>query len=632
MSRTPSPRPDAAAGTEAPASGPPALEVHRVRCAIVVVDVVESVRLMQAHEADVIDRWRRFVGEIRAQVLPQHGGRLVKSLGDAMLLAFTSVRPAAAATFEIQRRMAPYNAGRAPDAAMQLRAGAHVASVVVDELDIYGTGVNTAARVASLAAPGEFVVTVEFCDELLRGVDAEVEDLGDCWVKHLDAALHCWRIAPPRTSATVPAMPRAADAPPQPSAEQAAAESATRGAADVMMARLGVMPLAVMGLQPQEASAGHLIADNLTARLSRSAGLRVISRLSMAALAGRDLVVPEIAQRVGVQYVVAGSVMGRGASRWRVQLEMADGRDGAVLWTHSEDVPPSSLLMPDDDYTAAMADQLVSAMASHQLLRLATNNLPSLQSYSLQLAGLQLMHRAARGDFERARAVLETLVERHPRAPVPRAWMSQWWVLRTTRGLAGSPRDEAVQALSHTRSALQTDPACALALATQGFVECHMLRDLDAAEDSLERAITANPNEPLAWLYRSVVHGFRGQGEEAYRTAATATSLSPLDPQRHYFDALACSAAVTSGRLTECIELARRALQVNRNHLPTLRALTVALAESGDLDAARETGRQLLALAPEFTIRSYIDTAPKGSEATRRRFGEAFRLADLPAG
>jgi tetratricopeptide (TPR) repeat protein len=159
-----------------------------------------------------------------------------------------------------------------------------------------------------------------------------------------------------------------------------------------------------------------------------------------------------------------------------------------------------------------------------------------------------------------------------------------------------------------------------------------MLRDLDAAENTLERAIVANPNEPLAWLYRSVVHGFRGQGEEAWRTAATATSLSPLDPQRHYFDALACSAAVTSGRLTEGIEFARRALEVNRSHLPTLRALTVALAESGDVEAARDAGRQFLALAPDFTVRSYIETAPKGSEESRQRFGRAFSLAGLPTG
>ena len=596
-------------------------ELQRVRRAVVVVDVVESVRLMQAYEADVIDRWRRFVVEVRTQVLPTHGGRLVKSLGDGMLMEFAGVRAAAAASFDIQHRVQAYNVGRLPEAAIRLRAGAHVTQVVIDDLDIYGPGVNVVSRLAALAAPGEVLATVQFRDELVGGIDAELEDLGDCWVKHLDEAIHCWRLLPPRQVGVgaVAAVP-------------AVTAPAARGTANVMTPRLAVMPLTGMGLPPGDLAAGHLVADTLTARLSRSVALRVISRLSTAALHGRGFTASEIAQRLAAQYVVAGAIVARGSGSWRITLELIDGADGTVLWTQTETVAPASLTACDDDYTALMAHALIDHIASHQLLRMTTHPLPSLQSYSLQLAGLQLMHGAARGQFDRARAVLETLVDRHPRAPVPRAWMSQWWVLRTTRGLCTAPRDEAAQALSHTRSALQADPECALALATQGFVECHMLRDLDAAENTLERAIHANPNEPLAWLYRSVVHGFRGEGEQAWRTAETASSLSPLDPQRHYFDALAASAAITAGALERGIELARRALHVNRNHLPTLRALTAAFAESGDLESARQAGQRVLALAPEFTVHDYISSAPKGSEATRERFGAAFAKAGIPLG
>jgi class 3 adenylate cyclase/TolB-like protein len=593
-------------------------ELSRVRRAVLVVDVVESVRLMQAFEADVIARWRRFIAEVRTDVLPRHGGRLVKSLGDGLLLEFAAVRGAAAAAFELHQRIAAFNHGRRADAALALRAGAHVCEVVIDELDIYGEGVNTAARVTSLAAPGETIATVQFCDELLRGLDAECEDLGEIWVKHLDDALHCWRLRPPQAAGAVTLAPQPA----------AAAGAATT--ANVLVPRLAVMPLATLGLPPREATAGHLVADNLSARLSRGGVLRVISRLSSSALAGRGLTATEIAQRLGVQYLVAGTIVGRGTAQWRVTVELVDAADGTLLWTAHEDLAPAALLLPDDDFSAAMASELLDAIAGHQLVRLATHVLPSLQSYSLQLAGLRLMHRAARPDFERARAVLETLVERHPRAPVPRAWLSQWWVLRTTRGLAAGVKDEAAQALSHTRSALQTDPENALALATQGFVECHMLRDLDAAEHTLGQAIAANPNEPLAWLYRSVVHGFRGEGDAAWRCAETASSLSPLDPQRHYFDALTASAAITAGALARGIELARRALAVNRNHLPTLRALTAGLAEAGEIEAAREAAQRVLALAPDFTVRGYVAGAAKGSERTRERFGAAFARAGIP--
>lgn len=155
-------------------------ELQRTRRAIVVVDVVESVRLMQAHEADVIDRWRRFVAEVRTEVLPKHGGRLVKSLGDGMLVEFQAVPSAAMATLDIQHRAARMNSGRAADDWLWLRAGAHVGGIVADDLDIYGDAVNMAARLAGIALAGQCVCSVEFRDELAPGVHLSVEDLGEC--------------------------------------------------------------------------------------------------------------------------------------------------------------------------------------------------------------------------------------------------------------------------------------------------------------------------------------------------------------------------------------------------------------------------------------------------------------------
>lgn len=116
--------------------------LQRQRRAIVVVDVVESVRLMQLDEADVIDRWRRFVREVRKSVLPAHGGRLVKSLGDGLLLEFEKVRAATASSFEMLRNVVKLNVGRQSQSHVQLRVGIHLSDVVIDELDIYGSGVS----------------------------------------------------------------------------------------------------------------------------------------------------------------------------------------------------------------------------------------------------------------------------------------------------------------------------------------------------------------------------------------------------------------------------------------------------------------------------------------------------------
>src|SRR5580765_3487201 len=172
-------------------------ELSRQRRAIVVVDVVESVRLMQANEADVIDRWRRFVNEVRTQVLPAHGGRLVKSLGDGLLLEFGTVPAAVAASLDVQRRIMPFNVGRDANAVMGLRIGVHVAEVVVDALDIYGAGVNLAARLADLAAPGEIAASAEARDALAEGVDADLHDLGECFLRRIDEPVRAYRIETP---------------------------------------------------------------------------------------------------------------------------------------------------------------------------------------------------------------------------------------------------------------------------------------------------------------------------------------------------------------------------------------------------------------------------------------------------
>jgi class 3 adenylate cyclase len=171
-------------------------ELSRVRRAVAVVDVLESVRLMLQHENSVIERWRRFLREVRDEVLPATGGRLVKSLGDGLLVELPNVRCAVQAVLEMHHRIAAYNAGVVAGAALSLRAGVHEAEIVVDELDVYGAGVNLAARLAALAGPGETVVSPEARDALVDGLDVEIEDLGECFMKNVNHAQRAFRVGP----------------------------------------------------------------------------------------------------------------------------------------------------------------------------------------------------------------------------------------------------------------------------------------------------------------------------------------------------------------------------------------------------------------------------------------------------
>jgi adenylate cyclase len=586
-------------------------ELPRSRRVIGVVDVVESVRLMQMHEDDHIGRWRQFVGEVRAEVLPLYQGRLVKSLGDGMLLEFGDAPRALAGMLDMQRRIGRYNTAHDEHDSIALRCGAHVADVVIDELDIYGSGVNLAARLAGVGGPGDITVSPELREECLDGVDAVFEDLGEVYLKHIGKPVHAISARPLPPEGTRDAVRIAWHA-----------DDLSRS-----LPTVAVMPF---DGAPDRLVLGELVADGVVVHLASSNALRVISRLSASALAQRRLTSREIGALLGCDYVLHGRCLENGPSvALSVELVVADS--GEVAWAERLSTSVAELLQPDDAVTRELALQTTVAIIEHELRHVAHAPLPTLKDYSLQLAAITLMHRSPRREFDRAGDVLGHLIERHPRAARPRALLAQWHVLRVTRGLAADLDEEGRRALEQTRRAIDIDADDALPLAVEAFVHCHVLRDLDGAQSRLDRALELKPNEPLAWLFQCVVHGFRGDGDVAWQCARRAIALSPLDPMRPYFDGLAASAALAAGLLEPAVDLAERSLRINRNHLPTLRALAIGLVERGDLERARQTAARVLALEPQFTLREYLVRSPRGSgSATRERYVAALGAAGIP--
>jgi adenylate cyclase len=161
------------------------------------VDVVESVRLMEENENDAVRRWRQLVGVVEKTVLPPHQGRLVKSHGDGLLLEFSAVPSAVKAAFAVQRACVSANTDVPPCQHILVRAGAHVGHLISDDHDVYGSGVNLAARLTTLAGPGEIVVSADVRDQLAPVLDADIEDLGLCYLKHVHEPVRAYRIGPP---------------------------------------------------------------------------------------------------------------------------------------------------------------------------------------------------------------------------------------------------------------------------------------------------------------------------------------------------------------------------------------------------------------------------------------------------
>lgn len=598
---------------------------------VLLVDLVESVRLMRQHEASAVRRWTDFVQLATGQILPRYRGGLVKSLGDGLMARFESVPDAVNAAADMHRSIAVQNTGRPEDQHFQLRAGINASTAWSDGIDFYGTGINLAARLATLAGPGETIASeaaheqlaaalaslanpgetigsAAARDELTHGVDALCEDLGDCILKHFDKPVRAYRVGP---------------ASPHPSL------AARRDYGTPMEPTIAVIPFDARRDAEEHLDIGNLIADSVIWRLSKSANLKVISRLSTNTFRGRVSDVAEVSAHLGATYILSGSYV-VDADRILVTAELSAARTNQVVWTDRLGGGLGDLLQPESELAHRIAAAVHLSVFDAEVEHILTQPLPTLESYSLLLGSIRLMHRSSREEFLQTRKVLDELINRHGRIAAPRAWLANWYILRMTRGWSEDRKREAAEALSATHAALDRDPSDALALATEGFVYCHMLKDLETARKRCDQAVDANPSHALGWLYRGTVNAFKGEGEAAVEATRRAMELSPLDPQRYYFESLGATALLSAHRYDEAEKLARSSLVLNRMHPSTWRVLAIALVSQGRIAEAREALGRMRELEPQLTVDRYIGRLPNAQLETGRHWARCLEVAGLP--
>jgi adenylate cyclase len=595
---------------------------------LLIIDVVESVRLMEANEQDAVRKWQNLVAMVVRDVLPQHQGRMVKSIGDGLMLAFDTPRPAVHAALHIQQLCMAGHHGVAPQQRLHLRAGIHTAQYVTDEHDIYGADVNLAVRLTTLAGPDEIIVSAPVRDQLTPVLDGDIEDLGDCYMKHLVSPVRAYRVGSAGAAPIIePGSSRPLDLRPT----------------------IAVIPFAARGAEPGHALIGEAVADELIAALSKTAELHVISRLSTTAFAGRAgsegtggggsvsgsgaSALADIRQHLGATYVLSGrcTVIGSNMSLF-VELAEADG--GRIVWADNLKGSVAGLFNPNDDMLSRIVAAVSSAVMKHELGRAQNHALPTLESYTLLMGAIAMMHRTDYHDFDKARMMLEHLIERSKRHPVPHAWLAKWHVMKVQQGWAANVDEQASLALDCTKRALDNESGNSLALTIDGFVHTNLRGDLETGLQQYESALIENPNESLAWLLRGMLRAFKGESEgaDALGDSSKALALSPLDPIKYFYDSLAASTCIAAGNYQLAVKLALRSLKANKTHTSTYRALAIAQSLNGDVEASRETINQLLKLDGSFTIDRFTSRYPGRFYAPGyvEKLAAALRIAGLP--
>jgi TolB-like protein/class 3 adenylate cyclase/Tfp pilus assembly protein PilF len=577
--------------------------------AFLFVDLVDSVALIEKDPEASIARWRTFVAEVTHDELPPRNGRIVKLLGDGMLIEFTSPVAAVDCALALQARIEHLNQDVDFHRRLQLRIGVHMADVIADELDLYGEGINLAARLMALAGPGETILSAAVRVQVTDGLGVMLEDLGDRWLKGMDKPVRTFRAWPP--------------GPPP------ASHSGTKRMAGSRPS-IAVLPLRILSDDPSHKFLGDLLAEDLITTLSVQSDLAVISRLSTAPFRDRYYEPRNVAEILGVRYALSGTLQTSGA-RVRLIAELTEVEVGQVIWADRFEGKLTDIFDLQDQLSRDITARVVPLVRQRELARVRSKRPENLTAYERTLRAADLFHRSSPDALGESRRLLEGAIQSDPHYAAPHAWLARWYVRRVGQGQSTDPQHDSAAAYRHAESALELDETDSWVLSVNGLVAAYLDKDLEKAMSIYDRALTINPSNPSAWVWSTSALSWLGRGEDAVARAPRAIELSPFDPNMYSFTSVAGVAHLVAGNYDKAIELSRVSLRQNAMFTGTHKMLSVALALAGRVDEARIAVQNLLKLDPTLTVAGFLRQYPGRDTEHAQRFATALAEAGLPS-
>jgi adenylate cyclase len=580
------------------------LLLQRKRVVIMVIDMVESVRLIAQNESSVVARWMDFTKTVRTETIPKFQGNLVKSLGDGLMLTFKDPSQALMAGEEMHQILDQLHSKsiiqNASNERMAIRIGIHSGEVITDDIDIFGHSANVAARITSMGGPGEIIITGYLRDEISDGLDAEVEDLGPHFFKNLNESIGVYRVI--RQQAPNISIPR-------------------KDYETPLYPTLAVIPFESVSMENEHLSIGDLLADGVIGHLGQTKSLKVISRLSTRAFRNRNSSLTEIASKLGANFVLSGSYIvsepGK-TGRLALNVELASVTSDQIIWSDRMVGTISDLIAFESELCRTIAHSCCRAILESELSKVWCQPFDTLSAYSLNLSGVKLMHASAPREFNRSLEVFQALSERHSRFSEPYAWRAKWHVLRVIRGLSSDPRADAQNALEACDRALNLNPMHSTAHALKGYTLCQVFADREGSKVALDNAVEIMPSEIHAWLGKSVWEQHWGDVAQAVVHAKKAQSISPLDPYGSFQESILAAAYTLNNEHELGISTAQNCLRLDRNHTPAIRTMLLSQVELGRMDDAKITAENLLRITPNFTLRSYQSMGNMDSNSRKR--------------
>jgi adenylate cyclase len=537
--------------------------------------------------------------------IAEHRGRVVKNTGDGLLAEFGSVVDAVRCALDVQRGMAERNAGVPDEKRIEFRIGINVGDIIIDRGDIFGDGVNVAARLEGLAEPGGICVSGRVQEDARGKLGIAFEDAGEQQLKNIAWPVRVYRV---RLSGEAARSRPALELPDKPS--------------------IAVLPFTNMSGDPEQDYFADGMTEDIITGLSRARWLFVIARNSSLAYKGRSTDVKQVAHELGVRYVLEGSVRKVG-ERVRISAQLAEGTSGRQLWAKRYDRELSDIFAMQDEITETIIGAVEPELGKVERRRSAGKRPDNLDAWDLYQRGMSHLYEYTKDDLQRARQYFTQAIAMDPQLGPAYSGLAETYYYEGVYGFAESISDNREKALAPALRAVVLDAEDAGAHCTLGRAY-YMRRAYDAAFRELKTALELNPSLALAHYGLGATLVFSGRAEESIPYLTTAIRLSPHDPNMGSFLVRLADAAYFLKRYEEAAEWARRALQQPNFQWSRYAVLIAALGQLGRLDEARNCIQELQAKRPDTSISFVRETHLFGDTASMSHYLDGLRMAGLP--
>jgi adenylate cyclase len=580
--------------------------MERRLAAILGADVVGYSRLMGADETGTLEALKALRRDLIDPRIAEHRGRVFKLMGDGALVEFASAVDAVACAVEIQRALAEHNAERPEDRRIEFRIGINLGDVIVEGDDIYGDGVNLAARLEGLAEPGSVCIAEAVFTVVRKKLDLDFVDLGTKTVKNIAEPIQAYLIRPNGGRPEQPVASRESAIPERPA--------------------VAVLPFENMSGDPEQEYFSDGLAEDIITALSHWRSFPVIARNSSFSYKGQQVNIQKVAEELGARYVLEGSVRKAG-QRLRITAQLIDARSGHHVWAERFDRQLEDIFDVQDEITNRIAATIMPELELFEHRRSAVKRTEDLNAWDYYLRGMETFHDETCEGTAASLRMFQSAVDLDPN--YCDAWARiGWCYAKLVMFGCAEDREACLQrGFEAGHRAVALDDGSALAHVSLGTVHI-WAEEMELGLAEAQTALQLNPNFAHAAMAVGNRLDLLGRTEEGIAQMEQALALNPRDPIRWRYMAYLSRAHISLGDYQRAAEWARKAVLLRPNHPEALFRCAVCVAHLDEVNEARGLLERCEAVDPNY-LTGKANWRPYSSQARNEQFLSGLRRHKL---